>query len=43
MKNILFTTIAAAAIMLAIAVSSGKLGGISDLEARKRASEPFSH
>jgi hypothetical protein len=42
MKNAFYITITAAAIMLAIAVSSGKLGGISDLEAQKRAAEPFS-
>ena len=42
MKNIFYTAITAAAIILAIAVSSGKLGGISDLEARRIASEPFS-
>ena len=42
MKPTLYLLITAFALLLAIAVSSGKLGGMSDLEARKRASEPFS-
>ena len=36
MKNAFYITITAAAIMLAIAVSNGKLGGISDSEAFRR-------
>ena len=42
MKPTLYLLITAAALLLAIAVSSGKLGEISDMEARKRASQPFS-
>jgi len=38
MKNALYITIALAAFALAIAVSNGKLGGISDAEAFRRAS-----
>jgi hypothetical protein len=41
MKPALYLLITAAALLLATAVSSGKLGGISDMEARKRASEPL--
>jgi hypothetical protein len=37
MKNTLYITITLAAFALAIAVSSGKLGGISDAEAFRRA------
>jgi hypothetical protein len=38
MKNALYITITLAAFALAIAVSNGKLGGISDAEAFRRAS-----
>jgi acetylglutamate kinase len=41
MKNAFYITITLVAFALAIALSSGKLGGISDMEARKRASEPL--
>jgi hypothetical protein len=37
MKNALYIAITLAAFALAIAVSSGKLGGISDTEAFRRA------
>jgi hypothetical protein len=42
MKTAFYITITLAAFALSIAVSNGKLGGMSDMEARKRASEPFS-
>ena len=38
----LYTLLVLAAFLLAIAVSNGKLGGMSDAEARRIASEPFS-